>query len=490
MTDAVQHFINGREVPSRSGRTFETLEPSTGNVLANVAFGTEEDVADAVDSAARAFDEGVWRNLAPGERARRLRKVAALIADHADDIASIESRDSGKPVADARADVSGAVSLLEFASTLPESVHGRVYSDEAGHFTYSRRIPYGVVGAIAPWNFPFLLAVWKTAPALATGNSVVLKMAEQTPLSTAMFARLCLEGGIPPGVLNVVHGDGPTTGAALVRHPKVPKITFTGSTSVGREILIAAAADVKSCHLELGGKSPNIVFADSDLEQAMEGSLFTSFFNSGQICTAGTRLLIDERVADEFLDGFVRRAAALRVGDPASAETQMGPVVSVEQRERIRGYVRLGVEEGATVATGGGSPEFDGALRNGYFLQPTVFTDVTSDMRIANEEIFGPVLSVLRFRGEQECVAIANSVMYGLAATIWTNRLDTAFEMAEKLDAGIIWTNCPNRLLWHVPYEGQKASGLGEDLGHEAADTFTRLRVNYVNFAGTKLSWA
>jgi acyl-CoA reductase-like NAD-dependent aldehyde dehydrogenase len=483
------HFIDGKDVPAASGKSFETYNPATGQVLATVALGEEEDVNRAVKAAWRSYESGAWCALMAPERARRLRRVGSLIRERLEEIAGLESKNNGKPLTAARGDVAAAADLIDYASTLPENVRSTVFTDQAGYFTYSRRVPYGVVGAIAAWNFPFLLAVWKTAFALAVGNSVVLKMAEQTPLTTSIYAHLCAEAGIPDGVVNVVHGDR-TAGAALVQHPGVPKITFTGSTDVGKEILRMAASEVKSVHLELGGKSPNIVFADADMDQATAGSLFTSFFNSGQICTSGTRLLVDERVHDSFLEAFVSRAKAIKVGDPQDAQTQLGPLVSAAQLERVSAYIKEGVRAGAKMMIGGETPANGKDLEHGYYVSPTVFTNVEPQMLIAKEEIFGPVLSVLTFKNDQEAIALANAVPYGLAATVWTNRLDRAFTLAERLDAGIIWTNSPHHLNWNTPYEGHKMSGLGEDLGLEGINTFTRLKVNCVNFGGDKLTWA
>jgi acyl-CoA reductase-like NAD-dependent aldehyde dehydrogenase len=362
-----------------------------------------------------------------------------------------------------------------------------VYADDVGYFTHSRHEPYGVVGAIAPWNFPFLNAVWKTGPPLSVGNSVILKMAEQTPLTTSLYGDLCLEAGIPPGVVNVVHGDGPTTGASLVAHPRVPKITFTGSTEVGAEILRRSAPHIKSCHLELGGKTANIVFSDADLGQALTGSLFTSFFNSGQICTSGSRLLVHDKIASEFVDNLRSRADALRVGDPLSPDTDLGPLISATQLARVEGYVRAGVEGGAQLITGGVRPE--SVPRGGYFYEPSIFTNVEPGMAIAQEEIFGPVLSVMTFADEDEATSLANDVCYGLAASVWTNKLDRALRMIDQLDSGIVWTNCPHHLVWNAPYEGRKRSGLGEDLGLEAMRTFTQLKVSYINTAAPQPSW-
>lgn len=483
-----QHLIDGREVPSNSGRTFATIDPSTGSELARVAFGEAEDVDRAVASARRAFEAGSWSRLAPAERAKRMRRLAELIHAAADRIGAIESRDTGKPLGQATAEVHVGADFLTYFAGHAELPDGRTYPVDPGHFVYSKREPYGVVGAISPWNYPFLLACWKTAPALAVGNSVVLKMAEQTPLSTSELGRLALEAGLPAGVLNIVHGDGPTTGAALVAHPRVPKLTFTGSTAVGQAILRSAADHVKSVHLELGGKTPNLVFADADIDQAVAGSLFTAFYNTGQICTSGSRLLVEESVADRVIAAFTERARAIRVGDPAAPGTQLGPLISAEQHARVTGYIAEGRREGATLALGGGRGAVPGSA--GYYVEPTIFTGVRPTMRIAQEEIFGPVLSVITFRDEEEALRIANDVMYGLAATVWTNDLRRAFRVAERLEAGIIWTNCPHYLPVNVPYEGHKLSGLGEDLGVEALHTFTHLKTHAINHGGGSMGWA
>lgn len=483
----VKHFIGGQEVDSISCRTFASIDPATGAELAQVAFGESDDVDRAVAAALAAFEAGSWAKLAPAERAKRMRVLAMLIHDQANVIGAIESRDTGKPLGQAIGEVHVGADFITYFAGHAELPDGHTYPADAGYFVYSKREPYGVVGAISPWNYPFLLACWKTAPALAVGNSIVLKMAEQTPLSTAYLARLTLEAGIPAGVFNVVHGDGPTTGASLVAHPHVPKLTFTGSTAVGQAILRSAADYVKSVHLELGGKTPNIVFEDADLDQAIAGSIFTAFYNTGQICTSGSRILVQRKDADRFIDAIVARAAAIRVGNPADVTTQLGPLISAEQYERVTGYISEGLRGGARLALGGGRASVP--VSGGYYVEPTVFLDVTPEMRIAKEEIFGPVLSVLTFEDEDEAIQIANNVMYGLAATVWTNDLRRAFRVAERLDAGIIWTNCPHYLPVNVPYEGHKLSGLGEDLGVEALNTFTHLKTHCINFGGSKFGW-
>ena len=487
-TGTVSHFIGGEAVESASGRTFASIDPATGDEIAQVAFGDAEDIDRAVAAGRAVFESGAWAKAAPGHRANVLRRLADLIREHADRIGAIESRDTGKPLGQAVAEVNLAADFFTYFASHAELPNGRTHPADAGYFVYSVREPYGVVGAISPWNYPFLLACWKTAPALAVGNSIVLKMAEQTPLSTAELGPLSIEAGMPAGVFNIVHGDGPTTGAALVAHPHVKKLTFTGSTTTGQAILRSAAEHIKSVHLELGGKTPNIVFADADIDQAIAGSLFTAFYNTGQICTSGSRLLVQRSDADRIIDAFVERAKGIKVGDPGDASSQLGPLVSEEQYQRVTGYIEEGRRGGARLALGGGRPQVP--VAGGYYVEPTIFVDVTPDMRIAREEIFGPVLSVLTFDDEDEAIRIANDVMYGLAATVWTTDLGRAFRVAEKIDAGIIWTNCPHYLPVNVPYEGHKMSGLGEDLGVEALQTFTHLKTHCVNFGGGKMGWA
>ncbi|MDA1178641.1 MAG: aldehyde dehydrogenase family protein [Planctomycetota bacterium] len=483
----VLHIIDGKETASVSGRTFESINPATGQPWASVAYGESEDVNRAVESGWRAFESGTWSRMPATDQAQRMRTVSRLIRERADYLAELETKDTGKPLTAAKGDILGAASVFEYFSQIPDHVLGTTSPSDPGYFTYSRREPYGVVGGIAPWNFPFMLVVWKTAGPLAVGNSVVLKMAEQTPVTTTEFAKICLEAGIPPGVVNVVHGDG-ETGAALAAHPRVPKITFTGSTEVGRSIIRSSADAIKSVHLELGGKSPNIIFADANLDQAMAGSLFTSFFNSGQICTTGSRLLVAEAIAEEFIEKFHQRAKKIVVGDPMQSNTQLGPLISQVQLQRVQNYVKVGKEAGARVLWEGTPTKIPGHDQ-GYFFQPTIFTQVHPDMRIAQEEIFGPVLSVMTFKDDEEAIRIANNTIYGLAATVWTTNLSRAFTMADRLDAGIVWTNCPHYLKWNVPLEGHRTSGLGEDLGLESIKTFTKLKVNYINYGGHQMNW-
>jgi len=484
--DQILHWIEGDAAASEDERSFDSFDPATGEVIARVALGAERDVDRAVRSAAAAYADGRWARMPGAQRARVLRRMAEGLRSRRQEFARLETSDTGKPISQTHGEVEDAASLLDYFSGLTEEAIGSVYPQKPGFLAYSRREPYGVVGAIAPWNFPIVLACWKTAPALAAGNSVVLKMAEQAPLTTARLGMLAQEAGMPDGVLNVVHGDGPTTGAALAAHPLVPKITFTGSTDTGRAILRAGAEHIKSVHRELGGKTANIVCADADIEQALAGTLFTSFFNAGQICTSGSRLLVAHEIAADFVDAITRRAQGLRTGDPYDEATNVGPLISAEQRDRVASYIAQGLTAGATAVVGGAAGVAD---HGGYFVRPTIFTGVRSDMTIAQEEIFGPVLSVMEFDDEDEAVALANDVPYGLAATVWTRDIGCAMRFAERIDAGIVWTNCPHHLTWNVPYEGFKVSGLGEDLGRESLNTFTRLKVHYLNFDGERIGW-
>jgi acyl-CoA reductase-like NAD-dependent aldehyde dehydrogenase len=484
--ERVLHWIEGEAAASEDERCFDCFDPASGEVIATVALGAERDVDRAVRSGAAAYADGRWARMPGSERGRVLRRMAEGLRSRSDEFARLETLDTGKPISQTHGEVEDAASLLDYFSGLTEEAIGSVYPQKPGFFAYSRREPYGVVGAIAPWNFPLVLACWKTGPALAVGNSVVLKMAEQAPLTTARLGSLAQEAGMPDGVLNIVHGDGPTTGAALAAHPLVPKITFTGSTDTGRAILHAGAEHIKSVHLELGGKTANIVCADADIEQALAGTLFTSFFNAGQICTSGSRLLVAREIAADFVDAMTDRTRRLRTGDPSDETTNIGPLISAEQRDRVASYIEQGLSAGATAVVGG-APGVEN--RGGYFVRPTIFTGVQSDMTIAQEEIFGPVLSVMEFGHEDEAVALANDVPYGLAATVWTQDVGRAMRFAERIDAGIVWTNCPHHLTWNVPYEGFKVSGLGEDLGHESLNTFTQLKVHYLNFDGERVGW-
>jgi betaine-aldehyde dehydrogenase len=485
MMKQVGHIVDGKEVDSVTGKKFVTLNPATEEPLAEVAEAGSEDVDRAVRSARRAFDEGPWTRMSPWERGKLLQHVAEIIQRRSDELALLDALDCGKPLKDNKyGDLPLCVRIFDYYAGVPDKVAGKVFPSEQSLFNYSLREPYGVVAGIVPWNYPFLNSCIKLAPALAAGNTMVLKMAEQTPLSTVELGRICLEAGIPPGVVNIVNG-GPEAGAALASHPLIDKISFTGSTETGKKILHAAAERIVPTTLELGGKSPSVVFADADQDQAVAGVLFSGFFNAGQICTTGSRLLIEHSIVDPFLEKLAKRTAALRIGDPTSEETDLGPLVDNVQYERVKKYIEVGQSEGAyPYFVGDGSKP-----SRGYFVSPLIFTQVTPSMRIAQEEIFGPVLSVLIFREESEAIALANSVAYGLAASVWTRDLGRGLRMAKAIQAGMIWTNTVEYWEPSVPYGGQKRSGLGEDFGLEAFHTYTKAKSVFVNLTNSKLVW-
>jgi acyl-CoA reductase-like NAD-dependent aldehyde dehydrogenase len=479
------HVIDGKEVASLSGKTFSSINPANEEVIAEVAEGSAEDVALAVDSARKAFADGPWQTLPPWERGRTLAKIGELIRQKTDHLALLDALDCGKPLKDNKyGDIPLCVRIFEYYAGVPDKFPGKVYPSERSMFNFSLREPYGVVAGIVPWNYPFLNACIKLAPALAAGNTMVLKMAEQTPLSTIELANLCLEAGIPPGVVNVVNG-GRETGYALCAHPGIDKISFTGSTETGKKILHTAAERVLPVTLELGGKGPSIVFSDADMDQAIAGVLFSAFFNAGQICTTGSRLLVEQTIADQFTERLAKAASRLRIGDPTSEETDLGPLVDQRQLSKVRDYIEIGKAEGGKVFYQGSMPRLD----RGYFVAPLIFTSVSTRMRIAQEEIFGPVLSVLTFKDEADAIAKANGIAYGLAGSVFTSHLGRALRMARSIQAGMIWMNTVEYWEPSVPYGGQKQSGLGEDFGMEAYHTYTKAKSVFVNASNTKLTW-
>ncbi|KVQ61099.1 aldehyde dehydrogenase family protein [Burkholderia territorii] len=468
-------LIDGQHVSAASGKTFATLNPATGEVLAHVAQADPVDIDRAVAAARRAF-EGPWSRFTPFDRQAVLLRLADLLDKHFDELAMLDTLDMGAPIASTSARRRRGIALLRYYAGLATSTHGHtIENSQAGQiFSYTLKEPVGVVAAINPWNGPLGLAIWKLAPALAAGCTVVLKPAEQAPLSPLRLGELCLEAGIPPGVVNVVAGFG-DAGAALAAHPGVDKIAFTGSTEVGQHIVRASAGNMKRVSVELGGKSPNIVFADADLDAAVPGVAMAVFANSGQICSAGTRLFVESRIYEQFVERVAAFARTLRVGDPMDRETQLGPLVNAAQLERVTGYLASGKAEGAC-ALAGGTRLSEGSLARGYFVAPTVFANVTDTMTIAREEIFGPVISALPFDDVDEVIRRGNDTPFGLGAGVWTNTLDNAQRVSRGLRAGSVWVNCYQAMDPAVPFGGYKMSGYGRESGQEHMEEYLQTK--------------
>ncbi len=472
-----QLFINGQWVDAASGRTFETPNPATGETLARVAEGDAEDINRAVKAARTAFESGPWSRLTPSERGRIIWRIGDLILEHVEELAQLESLDNGKPFLVAQAaDVPLAADLFHYMAGWATKIEGNTidisvpYMPGANFHSYTLREPIGVVGQIIPWNFPLLMAAWKLGPALTTGCTVVLKPAEQTPLTALRLAELIAEAGVPDGVVNVVPGFGETAGAALAAHDDVDKVAFTGSTEVGKLIVQAAAGNLKKLTLELGGKSPNIVFDDAE-DNAVEGAANAIFFNHGQCCVAGSRLFIHESRYDEVVDGVAEIAKSIKLGSGLDPDTQMGPLVSDEQFRRVTGYLESGRADGATALAGGGRYG-----DRGYFVEPTVLTNTRPDMKVVREEIFGPVVVAEKFTSLDEIAAQANDTTYGLGAGIWTRDISKAHALAKKLRAGTVWINCYNVFDASLPFGGYKQSGWGREMGHEVLKNYTEVK--------------
>jgi phenylacetaldehyde dehydrogenase len=467
-------FINGQWTEAASGKTFETPDPATGETLARVAEGDAEDIDRAVRAARKAFDEGPWSAMTPSERGRMVWKIGELILEHVDELAQLESLDNGKPYPVAQvADVPLSADMFHYMAGWATKIEGNtipISMPGASYHSYTLREPVGVVGQIIPWNFPLLMAAWKLAPALAAGCTIVLKPAEQTPLSALFLAGLLAEAGVPDGVVNVVPGYGETAGAALAAHDGVDKVAFTGSTEVGKLIVAAAAGNLKKVSLELGGKSPNIVFDDAD-PGVVAGAANAIFFNHGQCCSAGSRLFVQQSRFDEVVDGVSEIAKSIKLGPGMEPGTQMGPLVSSEQLSRVTGYLDSGKADGATAVAGGGRHG-----ERGYFVEPTVLTDTRPEMKVVREEIFGPVVVAAPFSDLDEIAAVANDTEYGLAAGIWTRDISKAHALAKKIRAGTVWINCYNVFDAALPFGGYKQSGWGREMGHEVLSNYTEVK--------------
>ncbi len=465
-------LIDGKWVQAHSGKTFDSIDPATGEVLARVAEGDKADIDLAVKAARRAFESGPWSKMSASERGRIIWKIGDLLQENLEEFAELETLDNGKPLSVARvADVPLAADLFHYMAGWATKIEGSTIPIAGPFLAYTRREPIGVVGQIIPWNFPLLMAAWKLGPALATGCTIVLKPAEQTPLSAIRLGELALEAGLPPGVLNIVTGFGETAGAALAAHPDVDKIAFTGSTEVGKLIVQAAAGNLKKVTLELGGKSPNIVFDDADLKQATAGAANAIFFNHGQCCCAGSRLFVEDKIFDKVVEGVSESAKKIKVGPGMNPDTTMGPLVSEEQFRRVRGYMEAGLNEGAKAVVGGKT-----VGNRGYFVEPTVLVNTKPTMKVVQEEIFGPVVTAMPFKSIDEIAAEANNTTYGLAAGIWTKDIAKAHSLANKLKAGTVWINCYNVFDAAMPFGGYKQSGWGREMGKEALELYTETK--------------
>ena len=470
-------FIAGKWVDSVSGKTFDTLNPATEEVITSIAEGDSSDIDLAVTAARKAFEDGPWRKTDARERGKILLRVMDLIEKNKDELALLETLDNGKPISETtNADLPLVIDCLLYYAGWADKIHGETIPVRGEFFNYTLREPVGVVGQIIPWNFPLLMAAWKIAPAIACGNTVVLKPAEQTPLTALRLGEICQEAGLPDGVLNIVPGYGPTAGAALAEHMDVDKIAFTGEYTTGRIIMQAASKNLKRVSLELGGKSPNIVFADSDIDSAVAGAMTGIFFNQGEVCCAGSRLFLERSIHDEFVDKLSSRASSLSVGNPEDAGTQMGAQVSKEQFDKILGYIDTGKQEGAKLVTGG-----ERCGEKGYFIRPTIFDAVDNNMKIAREEIFGPVVSAITFDDVDDMVRQSNLSIYGLAAAVWTRDIKKAHRLARDLKAGTIWINTYNSFDAASPFGGFKQSGFGRELGIHALELYTQVKSVWIN---------
>ena len=481
-----QQFINNQFVNAISGNTRNVVNPATEEVIATVPDSNAEDVDAAVKAARTAFDSGKWSNMYALDRGKYLLKLAELIRSHRDELVTIEVQNNGKPRREAEFDVDDAANCFEYYAGLASKIQGATVPVPPGNFSYTVKEPIGVCGQIVPWNYPLLMAVWKLAPALAAGNCVVLKTSEITPLSALHLAKLVQQAGFPDGVVNIITGDGAVCGNALTRHPFVDKIAFTGGTVTGKKIMQAASEDLKKITLELGGKNPAIVFDDCEMAIALDWTLFAAFANQGQVCSAGSRLYIQETIYDDFVQQYVEKAKQIKIGNGLDEGIQMGPLVSAQHYEKVKKYIQTGMDEGATLLCGGKMPEH---LSKGYFLQPTVFVNVKEAMRIMREEIFGPVVCIQKFKTEEEAIALANDTQYGLAAGIFTTNITRAQRVLPQLRCGITWVNYFHPTFNEQPWGGYKQSGTGRELGMEGIEAYMQTKQVNINLDSNPAGW-
>jgi aldehyde dehydrogenase (NAD+) len=474
-----QNFINGEFRPASNGKTIDVINPATEESIAQVPASTKDDV-DAAVQAARAAFEGPWSTLSARERGRLVYKLGERLMERADEIAKLETLHNGKPIFESRQiEIPAAAECLQYFAGWADKIHGETVPVKGNYFTYTLREPIGVCAAIVPWNFPLLLAMWKVAPALAMGNTMVLKPASQTPLTALAFGDICREVGLPPGVLNIITGSGSTVGHAIVEHPGIDKIAFTGDTSTGKGIMKSAAETLKKITLELGGKSANIVLADADLDAALRGATTGIFYGKGEVCAAGSRLLVDKSIKNEFIEKLAARTKKMVPGDPLDPKTRLGAISSKGQLDRVLKYVGIAQKEGATLVAGGARADI--GTGKGYFMQPTVFADVDPSMTIAREEIFGPVLAAIEFADVDEAIARANASEYGLAAAVWTKDIKKAHYVARKLQAGTVWINTYNIYDTAAPFGGYKQSGFGREMSVHALEHYTQVKSVWVD---------
>ncbi|MGH7802155.1 MAG: aldehyde dehydrogenase family protein [Thermodesulfobacteriota bacterium] len=482
-------FVDGKWVSSHTGETWNVINPANQDVIATVPLADEEDARMAIMAARRAFDKGPWRKMSQVERGKLLLALARVIRDYAEELAQLETLNSGKPIRESRMDMSDAADCFEFYGGLADKINGDIVPvPDPNIFAMVLREPVGVVGQIIPWNYPLLMAAWKLAPALATGNCCVLKPAEITPLTALELAKLIKKVGFPDGVVNIINGIGPVAGMELAKNEYVDKIAFTGSTEVGKQLMIAAAGNVKKISLELGGKSPMIVFEDADFPLAVEWVQFGIFVNQGEVCSATSRLYVQDKIHDRFVEELTKRAKRVKIGNPLEEATEMGPIASEKQLNKVMHYIELGRKEGAEIAYGGKRLQ-NGELKKGFYVSPTIFTNVKNDMKVVQDEIFGPVLTVMKFGEEDEAIELANQTRYGLAAGVFTRNINRAFRITKELRAGILWVNSSQPCFNQLPWGGYKQSGIGRELGRYAVEEYTQLKQVTINLNESPLGW-